>query len=166
MNIKAILWTQPRDVLLYSCEAYRTWMIESKRSSLAETYAEFPLATYVGFILFALITTVYPNAGHLGRLNLAFVFLLALCVTHAYLKRNWGLAATVFARYRPIPYVRDVIVNSFMVMLFVVMFVLTRDSPVLIVCAVLAHWITVGTVFYALMERRRLPDQPGEPSPL
>lgn len=164
MSIRRVLWNQPRDVFLYSCEAYRQWMVASQRSSLAETYAEMPLASYVGFVSFALLSAAYPDAGHRGPIDVLVVVFVAACATHIYVKKRWGLAAQVYARYRPIPYVRDVVVSGSMVVLFVFMLALTRDSPILTLCAVAAHWLIVGTVFYAFMERRRLSEQEGTPS--
>nr|WP_157503882.1 hypothetical protein [Luteibacter rhizovicinus] len=159
MNLRTILWSQPRDVFLYSCEAYRIWMVESQRSSLADTVAEYPLAGYAGFVLFSLVTVVYPDARHLNHLAIASVFIFAGVATHIYLKQRWGLASVVFARYRRIPYFKSVIVDAIMVLMLVLMLAATSGSPMLTLCVVVVHWLMVGTVFYALLERRRMPDQ-------
>ncbi|WP_213947043.1 hypothetical protein [Luteibacter sp. dw_328] len=117
----------------------------------------------MAFVFFSLICVVFPDARHLGRLEIASLCVVAAVATHFYLKQRWELAAAVFARYRRIPYFRSVIVYTVMVLMQVLMLASASDSPILTLCAIAAHWLILSTVFYALMERRRLPDQQETP---
>lgn len=164
MNAVSILWYRPRDVLLYSCEAYRIWMVSSQRESVARSYAEMPLATHIGIVLYALLMAIYPDFRALGRGEVFIILLFGAVIAHNLIKPSWGTAAEIYARYRPTSYPREVFVSGLPVVFLLVSLVFARDHPALILCAIAAHWLIVGTVFYALMERRRLPDQQGTPS--